>query len=143
MDVNGSQSQDSGKTTILLIDGHEKDRTYYVDRLKNDLPECIVLEAKDGQSGLALYKSRRIDCLIAEFQLPDMSGCELLREVVPPMTSQTVAVVILARTALPANVELARRYGAHAILMKRLTSGDELADAIRKAMARTRLMQTN
>jgi hypothetical protein len=37
-------------TTILLIDSYTTDRTYYVDR-KNSLPDCVILEANDGQTG--------------------------------------------------------------------------------------------
>jgi DNA-binding NarL/FixJ family response regulator len=126
---------DPATTTILLIDGYHKDRTYYVDRLKHFLPECVVLEADDGKSGLHLYKSRRIDCIVAEIQLPDMAGFELLFAVVPMMIPQKVAVIFLARAALPASVEFAGRHGAQAFLMKRLTSGDELAEAVLRAIA--------
>jgi hypothetical protein len=44
-------------TIILLIDAYDKDRTYYVDRLKNFLPDCVILEAEDGRTGLDLYNS--------------------------------------------------------------------------------------
>jgi len=44
-------------TTILLIDNNDKDRTYYADRIRIGLPDCHVLESKDGSSGLELYKS--------------------------------------------------------------------------------------
>jgi DNA-binding NarL/FixJ family response regulator len=128
-------STDPAPTTILLIDGYDKDRTYYTDRLKNSLPDCVVLEAKDGQSGLDLYKSRRIDCVVAEIQLPDMAGFELLSQVVPIMIPQEVAVIFLARAALPASVDFASRHGAQSVLLKRLTSGEELAQTIRQAIA--------
>jgi DNA-binding NarL/FixJ family response regulator len=128
-------SFDSATTTILLIDGHEKDRTYYVDRLKNFLPGWVILEAKDGRSGIDLYKSRHIDCIVTEIQLPDMAGFQLLFQVVPLMSPQNVAVIFLARAALPASVDFAGRHGAQAFLMKRLTSGEELVEAVRKAIA--------
>jgi DNA-binding NarL/FixJ family response regulator len=126
---------DPATTTILLIDGYHKDRTYYVDRLKHFLSESVILEADDGKSGLHLYKSRSINCIVTEIQLPDMAGFELLFDVVPLMSPPKVAVIFLARAALPASVEFARRHGAQAFLMKRLTAGDELAEAVRKAIA--------
>jgi DNA-binding NarL/FixJ family response regulator len=36
-----------------------------------------------GQSGLALYRSRRIDCVVLELSLPDQSGFQTLAELVP------------------------------------------------------------
>jgi hypothetical protein len=57
-------STNPATTTILLIRRECKDRTYYADRLKASIPDCDVLEIKSGQSGLELYKSRRVDCLV-------------------------------------------------------------------------------
>jgi CheY-like chemotaxis protein len=122
-------------TTILLIDGYDKDRTYYVDRLKNFLPDCVILEANDGQTGLDLYNSRRVDCIVTELQLPDMSGFELLVKVVPRASHPPVAIVMLTRSSIPTLGYLARTNGAQAFLVKRLTAGDELALMIEKAMA--------
>jgi CheY-like chemotaxis protein len=122
-------------TTILLIDSNDKDRTYYADRLKAFIPDCIVLEAKDGQSGLELYKALGVDCIVTELRLPDMSGFELLVQVVPRASEPSVAVVILTSSSAPALGELAKSNGAQALLVKRLTAGDELARVIEKAIA--------
>jgi hypothetical protein len=64
-------STDPATTTILLIDSFATDRTYYVDRLKSSLPDCVILEANDGQTGLDLYHSRRVDCIVTELQLTE------------------------------------------------------------------------
>src|SRR4029079_11896110 len=58
-------------TTILLIDGNDHEHTYYADRLKCFIPDCVVLEAKDEKSALKVYKSRRVDCIVHEIFLPD------------------------------------------------------------------------
>jgi DNA-binding NarL/FixJ family response regulator len=122
-------------TTILLIDDSDKDRTYYAERLRIGIPDCTVLEARDGRSGLALYRSWRIDCIITELSLPDMSGFELLIEVVPQASQPAIAVVILTRVVSRSLCDLAMRRGAHASVVKRFTSGDELAQIIPKAIA--------
>ena len=126
---------DPTATTILLVDDNNKDRTYYADRIKFALPDCIVLEAKDGQSGLNLYRSRRIDCIVTELHLPDMSGFELLLEVVPSASQPEVAVIILARVGLKPLADIAKSNGAQAFLVKRSTAGDELVQVIQKAIA--------
>jgi DNA-binding NarL/FixJ family response regulator len=51
------------------------------------------------------------------------------------MTPQQVAVIFLARAALPASIDFAQRHGAQAFLVKRLTDGEELAQAVSKAIA--------
>jgi DNA-binding NarL/FixJ family response regulator len=128
-------SEDLLSATILLIDGYEKDRTYYVDRLKASLPTSVILEAKDGQSALALLPSRSVDCIVLELVLPDISAFEVLLRLVPLVKHQTVAVVMLARETIPSIADLARQYGAQSVLIKRLTSGEDLAEAIGKAIA--------
>jgi CheY-like chemotaxis protein len=135
MDTDGRLSSPDVATTILLIDEDNKDRTYYADRLKASIPDCIVLEAKDGQSGLELYKSRQVDCIVTELHLPDMYGFELLVEVVPSASQPSLAVIMLTRSAGAALADLAKTNGAQALLMKRFTSGDELVQAVRKAIA--------
>ncbi|HXT66012.1 MAG TPA: response regulator [Nitrospiraceae bacterium] len=121
--------------TVLLIDGFDKDRTYYADRLKASLSNCDVLEARDGQSGLALHASRHVDCIVTELDLTDLSAFEVLLRAVPVVKHQSVAVIMLARAVIPSIANLAKRYGAQAVLVKQLTSGDELATAILTSMA--------
>ena len=50
--------------TVLVIDGDDEDRQYYVHLLKKSPEKYVVLEAKDGHSGLELYRSHPIDCVI-------------------------------------------------------------------------------
>jgi CheY-like chemotaxis protein len=122
-------------TTILLIDSYATDRTYYAAQLKHALPDCVILEAADGQTGLDLYNARRIDCIVTELQLRDMSGFDVLVKLVPRASQPTVALVMLTRSSIPALGDLARNNGAQAFLVKRLTSGEELTAVIEKAMA--------
>ena len=122
-------------TTILLIDDNDKDRTYYADQIKFLLPNCIVIETKDGQSGLDLYQSRRIDCIVTELHLPDMSGFELLFDLNPRASQPEVAFIILARVAWKALADMTKTHEAQEFLVKRSTAGDELVPAIQKAIA--------
>jgi len=128
-------SDDLPSATILLIDGYDKDRTYYADRLKASFPNWNILEARDGRSGRVLLQSRPIDCIVLELDLTDMSAFEVLIHVVPIKRRQTVAFVMLSRATLPTIADLARQYGAQSVLINRLTSGEDLAQAITKAIA--------
>jgi hypothetical protein len=64
-----------------------------------------------------------------------MSVFELLVKLVPRASEPSVAVVMLRRSSIPALGHLARSNGAQAFLVKRLTTGGELASAIDKAIA--------
>jgi len=121
--------------TILLIDDNDKDRTYYAERIRIGIPGCIVLEAKDGRSGLDLYRSRKIDCIITDVDLPDMPGFGLLVELVPLASKPTIAVIILTRAVWRTFYDLAIQHGAQAFIVKRFTSGDDLVQVIPTAIA--------
>lgn len=128
-------STGSPTKTILIIDGYDDHRKFFAHRLQVCSPEYAVIEAKDGQAGLALYKSQRIDCVVLELDLPDMSGFQVLHDVVPLATDPPIAVVVLTRLFLEHLADLATTNGAQACLSKLRTSGDALDKAIQEAMA--------
>ena len=73
-----------------------------------------ILDAADGRSGLEVYRSRRIHCVVVEIALPDRSGFEVLRNVVPHASGPSVAVIVLTqrRTELGLSQRgLAKRVG--------------------------------
>ena len=122
-------------TTILLIDDNDQDREYYAERIRSGIPDCTVLETKYGRAGLDLYRSRKIDCVITEIYLPDMSGFEVLIELVPRASKPAVAVIMLTCGVMRPLRDLAINNGAQAFFVKRLTSGDELVQTLQKAVA--------
>ena len=125
----------SSPAAILVIDGHDEDREYWVDRLNLWACEYIVLQAHNGATGLALCQSRQIDCVVVDIDLPDMSGFEVLVKLVPRARHPEVAVIMLSRTYLLPMAELARKNGAQECLFKSHTTGDQLVAAIRKGIA--------
>ena len=57
------------KTSILLMDGGTKQRIYWAEQLTLCSTIYEIFEAPNGQSGLALYRSRWIDCVVLELGL--------------------------------------------------------------------------
>ena len=66
-------------TSILLIDGSKNQRGYWTDQLKCS-SDYEIVEAAAGESGLALYRARRFDCVVLERSLPDQAGLQTLVE---------------------------------------------------------------
>jgi DNA-binding response OmpR family regulator len=87
------QEPDIPATSVLFIDGNDTDRTCFADHLKNCSPDYQILEAIDGESGLALFRTRRIDCVVLALELPDQSGFQVLVELVPIASRPNVAVI--------------------------------------------------
>ena len=126
---------DHPSTTILLIDHHDDDRQYWVHRLRMSSPDSVILEASTGKAGLAICQSQRVECIVSELTLPDMSGFEVLLQLVPKPRHPEIAFIFLTRPTLPPMKDLALRNGALAYLFKAHSSGDELDRTIQKALA--------
>jgi DNA-binding NarL/FixJ family response regulator len=122
-------------TSVLLIDGSQNQRVYWADQLKSCSPDYEIIEASDGPSGLDLYRSRRIDCVILELSLPDQSGFQTLVSLVPVASRPHVAVIVLTLMTNRGVWELAKQNGAYACLAKKFTTGDDLDKAIQRAVA--------
>ncbi len=63
-------------TSILFIDTNKDHRTYFSEGLKRHSPEYRILEAPDGGSGLELYRSERVDCVVLAIELSDAQASE-------------------------------------------------------------------
>ena len=121
--------------TIVVIDGNDEDRQRYVHLLKKNPEKYVVLEAKDGQSGLELCRSQRIDCVILAHDLSDLSGLRVLIQLVPRPRYAKTAVILLSNNPIPGMAVLARNNGAQTYMVKSDVTGDELEAAIHKAIA--------
>ncbi len=125
-------------TSVLLIDGFATDRIYYADQLKRCSFNYEVIEATDGHSGLDLYRSRRVDCVVLELALPDRSGFEVLENFVSMVGRPQVAVIALTHSIHYGMWELAKQKGAYTCLVKKFTSGEDLDRAIQQAVSSAR-----
>jgi DNA-binding NarL/FixJ family response regulator len=127
--------RDVPTTSVLLIDGNDTDRANFAAQLKDRSPDYKILEATDGEAGLILYRSRRVDCVVLTLELPDQSGYKVLVDLVPIASRPTVAVIVLTNRLQRGLQELARQNGAYACFVKQFMSGDDLDRAIQRAMA--------
>lgn len=128
-------AEESTKMTVLLIDGRKQDREYWAQRLKMSSSEYVVLEADTAASGLAMCRSIEIDCVVLEVGLPDMSGYQVLLQLVPRVSSPEIAVILLSGGVSPEMAQIALTNGAQAYLIKSQCSGDDLHSAIQRAVA--------
>ena len=122
-------------TSVLLIDGFDADLRYFADQLKRCSLDYQIIEAADGQSGLEVYRSRRIDCVVLELTLPDRSGFEVLMTLVPRASRPQIAVIFLTQLTHQGLWEFAKNNGAYVCFVKRHTTGEDLDRAIRRAVA--------
>ena len=103
----------SRTTTIVLIDPNNEDRQYYREQLKISSKDYTVLEADTAERGLAICRTERIDCVVTELHLPDMSGFQVLIRLNPIVhRSLHTPVIALSHFILPSIIEAAKKLGA-------------------------------
>jgi DNA-binding NarL/FixJ family response regulator len=129
-------------TTVLLIDANQEDRRHWRECLKSSSNAYTLLEADSAETGLVLHKSERIDCVVTELHLPDMSGFQVLIRLNPIVhRSLHTPVVALSHFILPSIIEAAKKLGAQSYLIKSHASGDDLDQAIQRAVAKMRVIR--
>ena len=122
-------------TSVLFIDDNKNDRAYWADQLKSCSPNYQILEADDGRSGLDLYRSRRIDCVVLELRLSDQSVFRIMGKLIPVASRPQVAVIVLTQVPGRGVWELAKQSGAYECFHKHQMTGDDLDKAIQDAVA--------
>ena len=93
------------------------------------------LEATDGESGLALYRYHRVDCVVLAVELADCSGFSVLVDLVPIARRPSIAVLMLTSNTQRGLYQIAMQNGAYACFVKQFTSGEDLDRAIQRAIA--------
>jgi len=121
--------------SILVIEDNDRIRRYYSDHLRLISPDYVVIEATTGRTGLDLYQTHAIDCVILDLSLPDMSGFEVLARLVPVACRPPVPVVILTSIETLALLKVGVLNGAYLALQKDLTNGADLNIAVLRALA--------
>jgi len=118
--------------TVLLIDDDEVDRKAVSRALKSSESQYELQEANDGQSGLALARSQTFDCILMDYNLPDMNGFDLLEELSDAAIISPI--VVLTGSGDETVAVDAMKRGAHDYLRKSNLGAEMLSRAIENAI---------
>jgi len=115
--------------TILYVEDNEMNRKIVRDLLKHTT--YLLLEAPDGEAGVAMALERRPDLILMDVQLPKVSGFEATRALRAEPAMADTPIIAITSFALAGDDAKARAAGATAYLAKPY-SPFELLDMIRK-----------
>jgi len=118
----------SGKT-ILYVEDNELNRRLVRDLLKRSTYRLI--EAHDGEAGIAAALAERPDLILMDIQLPKVSGLDAMRRLRAEAATAATPIVALTSFALSGNDQKAKDAGATAFLAKPYSPFD-LLDLIHK-----------
>jgi len=119
---------------ILVVDDFESMRKVATAQLRS-LGAAHIFQAKDGAEALRLLKQQEIDLILSDWNMPIMTGLELLVAVRANKKLCHIPFIMITAEAERERVMDAIAKGVNALLVKPYTAGG-LAERISRAMFR-------
>ncbi len=121
------------KHTVLIAEDDPSLRSAIRDTL-DGVRAVDVLEAADGLETLRMLAEASPDILLLDLLMPEMTGFEVLRNLVDRDDAQRPTVLVMSALVEPALVEALSAMGVDGILPKPFRI-EELVRAVREALA--------
>lgn len=115
--------------TILYVEDNELNRKMVRDLLRRT--SYRLIEAVDGESGIATALEQRPDLILMDVQLPRVSGIEAVRTLRNAPATADTPIIAITSFALSGDQEKAKDAGASAYVAKPY-SPFELLEIIRR-----------
>ncbi len=133
-------SPDVGESLkICVIDDNPADRELYREYLIDDFEqEYEITETGIGSEAIVLCKSIHFDCILLDYNLPDLNGVELLGSIDRETKVKTPIIILTGQGSETIAAE-ALRAGAADYLPKRVVSTDSLKRTIGNAVEKFHL----
>ncbi|MBA4366549.1 MAG: hypothetical protein C0403_02805 [Desulfobacterium sp.] len=120
---------------LLIIDDSSEDRLLYRRLLKGITHHRFeFIEADTATKGIERLHTEKIDCVLMDYNLPDMDGLELLVELMSDKTVSGIPIVFLTGQGNETIAVNAMKSGATDYLVKNLMTQDLLSRAITYAV---------
>jgi two-component system, cell cycle response regulator DivK len=115
--------------TILYVEDNELNRKIVRDLLRRT--SYRLLEAPDGEAGIAMAREHNPDLILMDIQLPKVSGVEAMRALRQAPATADTPIIAITSFALSGDHQKAKDAGASAYLAKPY-SPRELLNMIRE-----------
>ncbi len=126
--------------TLLMVEDSPEDRVVYRRFLSRDSEfDYTILEATLGQQALDLCQQSTPDCILLDYQLPDMDGITLLHKLVASAQSHIYPIVMLTGAADVNLAVRAMKNGVHDFLNKDRVTLESLQQALNNAIEKVSL----
>jgi two-component system cell cycle response regulator DivK len=111
--------------TILYIEDNEMNRKIVRDLLKRT--KYALIEAHDGEAGVAKALEARPDLILMDIQLPKMSGLDATKRLRAEAATANTPIIAITSFALSGDDVRAKEAGATAYLAKPYSPRDLLS----------------
>lgn len=109
------------KTRFLVVDDFSTMRRIVRNLLK-ELGYTNVDEAEDGALGLAKLRSEKFDFVVSDWNMPNMDGLEMLKNIRADPNLAKIPVLMVTAEAKKENIIAAAQAGANGYVVKPFTA---------------------
>lgn len=102
---------------ILVVDDFSTMRRI-VRNILRQLGYTNIIEADDGTSAMTKLKSEKIEFVITDWNMPKMTGMELLKEIRADERLKSIPVLMVTAEALQENIIAAVKAGVNNYIIK-------------------------
>lgn len=124
------------KIKILLCDDASFIRDLIKRTVRRFLPQCEVFEASDGRKAQTILNRQPVDLILSDWEMPGMSGEELLQWVRSDEKLATVPFIMITSLGGKEHIMRAVQAGVSDYLGKPFTP-EELMQKVRKALVKS------
>jgi CheY-like chemotaxis protein len=121
------------QTIFLVVDDFEPMRKVTSSQLRS-MGASTIMTAGDGAEALRLMKNKRVDIVLSDWNMPVMSGLELLKKVRADEKLSHLPFIMITAEAERDRITEAINNGVSDLLVKPYTS-DRLATRVERALA--------
>jgi two-component system, chemotaxis family, chemotaxis protein CheY len=105
------------KMTILVVDDFASMR-HIITNILNELGYTNLIEAENGRRALEILDSQRIDFVITDWNMPEVSGLELLLKIRSSKTHPKLPVLMVTAEAMQESIIAAAQAGVNNYIIK-------------------------
>ena len=109
------------KMKILVVDDFATMRRI-IKNILRQIGYTNILEADDGSTALAILKKEKVDLVITDWNMPKMSGLELLKAIRSDESLKDIPVMMVTAEALKENIIEAVKAGVNQYIVKPFTA---------------------
>lgn len=126
---------------LLIVDDDAIDRRLYCKSLAQPGPDtCHIQQAVDGAAGLAALRADQFDCVLLDFNLPDMTGLKFLAAAAVDGELPCAVVLVTGQGNEAIAVEAMKR-GVQDYLVKDQVNASSLWRTLTQAVTQAELKQ--
>jgi len=124
--------------TILVVDDEPDILELHARIVKGQLPDCRVLQARNGREALKLIRQERPALILLDLMMPELDGFAVLEAMRHEELSRNIPVIVVTGQMLTTEDMARLNYGVASVLGKGLFSVEETLAHVASALAHKR-----